>query len=75
MSGINHWLNYAKHNRGVDENCPDGGVKCIHYNYCGSVLPDDWVEYKGKYLCVTCDISLWGTYRHRKYRRNNKCLE
>jgi hypothetical protein len=38
-----------------------GGIKCKNYILCDTVLPKDWVDMKGCYLCTGCDI-LFGTW-------------
>jgi hypothetical protein len=33
-----------------------GGIKCKNYELCDTVLPNWWVQCKGKYLCTNCDM-------------------
>jgi len=33
-----------------------GGIRCKNYELCGTVLPNWWVQCKGKYLCTNCDM-------------------
>ena len=52
-------LKYEKNNIEYNEQYPEGGIKCIHYNKCGNVLPKWWYECKTTYLCTECDMKLF----------------
>jgi hypothetical protein len=55
---------YEDNNIAYDCQYPEtmgGGIKCKNYILCETVLPKDWVDMKGCYLCTGCDI-LFGTW-------------
>ena len=37
------------------------GVKCVNYKLCKDVLPEWWLQCKGRFLCTNCDMA-FGTW-------------
>ena len=61
---MNRDIEYEENNIAYDEQHPedgDGGIKCMNYELCETVLPKWCFEYKGNYLCTNCHM-LFGTW-------------
>ena len=50
-------LDYEKNNIGINEQYPNGGIKCKNYMICNTILPNWWYECVGgfNYLCSNCE--------------------
>ena len=64
-------LVYENNNLVFDEQYPDGGIKCKNYILCEAVLPKDAFNYKGNYLCISCDNFGWNDLQFRNL--SNEC--
>jgi hypothetical protein len=61
-------LIYEQNNIGYDEQYTEetgGGVKCKNYLLCNRVLPFDWFDHYGNYLCMSCDMFEWNELEFR----------
>ena len=56
---MNRDIEYEENNIAYDEQHPedgDGGIKCMNYELCETVLPKWWYDCKACYICTNCDM-------------------